>query len=209
MAILLVTVIYWQMSDFYRFPTVTSVNVRYVTENDFPAVTICDLNVFNKQFIEQVLQCLFFLTLLPTLSLFSRQFSLHKHIILAVKQTGFSRHRLSMKCTSNFAKKKLVYHIWIWFLWGSIVLKQKEGWVEGQKFHPWVLLHFTITLKLVRKVVMTEQTRKEQKIHKVHIAYKFHPTMSMFFPNQPSSEVNWLGATFQKKTKQKKRGKEN
>ncbi|PVD35949.1 hypothetical protein C0Q70_02918 [Pomacea canaliculata] len=54
MAILLVTVIYWQMSDFYRFPTVTSVNVRYVTENDFPAVTICDLNVFNKQFIEQL-----------------------------------------------------------------------------------------------------------------------------------------------------------
>ena len=48
MAILLVTVIYWQMSDFYRYPTVTSVNVNYVTEGDFPAVTICDLNMFNK-----------------------------------------------------------------------------------------------------------------------------------------------------------------
>ncbi|XP_076455797.1 bile acid-sensitive ion channel-like [Babylonia areolata] len=54
MAMLLVTVIYWQMSDFYRYPTVTSVNVQYVDEDDFPAVTICDLNMFNKLFIEQL-----------------------------------------------------------------------------------------------------------------------------------------------------------
>ncbi|XP_071104046.1 acid-sensing ion channel 5-like [Haliotis cracherodii] len=54
MAILLVTVIYCQMSDFYRYPTVTSVNVRYVDEEDFPAVTICDLNVFNKEFMDKM-----------------------------------------------------------------------------------------------------------------------------------------------------------
>nr|KAG5695042.1 hypothetical protein BaRGS_032535 [Batillaria attramentaria] len=36
------------MSDFYKYPTVTSVNVNYVTEEDFPAVTICDLNIFNE-----------------------------------------------------------------------------------------------------------------------------------------------------------------
>ncbi|KAL8579750.1 hypothetical protein ACOMHN_066563 [Nucella lapillus] len=54
MAILLVTVIYWQMSDFYRYPTVTSVNVNYVTDSDFPSVTICDLNMFNKLFIDEL-----------------------------------------------------------------------------------------------------------------------------------------------------------
>ncbi|KAK7093044.1 hypothetical protein V1264_008700 [Littorina saxatilis] len=54
MAILLVTVIYWQMSDFYRYPTVTSVNVNYVNEDDFPSVTICDLNMFNKMFIDEL-----------------------------------------------------------------------------------------------------------------------------------------------------------
>ncbi|XP_076437335.1 bile acid-sensitive ion channel-like [Babylonia areolata] len=54
MAILLVTVIYWQMSDFYRYPTVTSVNVNYVKDTDFPSVTICDLNMFNKLFIDEL-----------------------------------------------------------------------------------------------------------------------------------------------------------
>ncbi|KAL8592556.1 hypothetical protein ACOMHN_030241 [Nucella lapillus] len=53
MALLLVTVIFWQMSDFYRYPTVTRVNVHYVTEQDFPAVTICDLNIFSKMFVSE------------------------------------------------------------------------------------------------------------------------------------------------------------
>ncbi|ESO92005.1 hypothetical protein LOTGIDRAFT_163011 [Lottia gigantea] len=54
MAALLVTTIYVQLSDYYRYPTVTSVNIRYVDEDDFPAVTICDLNIFNKEFIQDM-----------------------------------------------------------------------------------------------------------------------------------------------------------
>ncbi|XP_059145396.1 acid-sensing ion channel 5-like [Physella acuta] len=48
MALFLGTVIYWQMSDYYNYPTVTSVDISYVTENDFPSVTFCDQNIMNR-----------------------------------------------------------------------------------------------------------------------------------------------------------------
>ncbi|KAH9519250.1 hypothetical protein Btru_075052 [Bulinus truncatus] len=47
MALFLGTVIYWQMSDYYKYPTVTSVDIRYVGPKDFPAVSFCDPNILN------------------------------------------------------------------------------------------------------------------------------------------------------------------
>ncbi|CAG5136033.1 unnamed protein product [Candidula unifasciata] len=55
MAFLLGTVIYFQMRNYYDYPTVTSVDVRYVGENDFPAVTFCDLNYFDGKFVRKYL----------------------------------------------------------------------------------------------------------------------------------------------------------
>ncbi|KAK6182491.1 hypothetical protein SNE40_010170 [Patella caerulea] len=54
MGALLVTTIYVQLSDYYRYPTVTSVNVNYLEEDDFPAITVCDLNIFNKAFVSKM-----------------------------------------------------------------------------------------------------------------------------------------------------------
>lgn len=54
MAIFLGTVIYWQMSDYYNYPTVTSVDIHYVTEDDFPAITVCDPNYINVHLLKLV-----------------------------------------------------------------------------------------------------------------------------------------------------------
>ncbi|BFZ22505.1 hypothetical protein BsWGS_25544 [Bradybaena similaris] len=53
MALLLGTVVYFQMRNYYDYPTVTSVDIRYVGENDFPAVTFCNLNYLDGRLVKK------------------------------------------------------------------------------------------------------------------------------------------------------------
>ncbi|KAK6970755.1 acid-sensing ion channel 5-like isoform X1 [Biomphalaria glabrata] len=55
MALFLGTVIYWQMSDYYNYPTVTSVDIRYVGAEDFPVITFCDQNILDHTVISKFL----------------------------------------------------------------------------------------------------------------------------------------------------------
>ncbi|GFS18510.1 hypothetical protein ElyMa_006850000 [Elysia marginata] len=68
------------MSDYYNYPTVTSVDIHYVTEDDFPAITVCDPNYINAKLLTKVVKdnfTLFQLTKLTEIPGFYHRF-LHK-----------------------------------------------------------------------------------------------------------------------------------